>query len=150
MDFTTVSSALNFYEKLEDSSAEFYREMARVEANPIYKEFFRDLAEDNIRQKEAIIRVYRETITDILEVSSSIVGLKEVDYQLDDEPNAGAGLKEALRYALKLEGCSMRFCQDFSEKVENLLTDIGRSFETAAKRKMNRRKKIEAILKSLG
>lgn len=149
MDFTTVSSALNFYEKLEDSSAELYREMARVEANPTYKEFFRGLAEDNLRQKEAIIRVYRETVTDVLEVSSSIVGLKEMDYQLDDEPNIGAGLKEVLRYALKLEGCSMRFCQDFSEKVGNLLADIGESFKIAAKRKMNRRKKIEAMLESL-
>lgn len=150
MGFTTLSSALNFYQNLEDSTARSYEKLSADENYSGLREMFLDLARDNIKQKNTVLRMYQEAVTDILEVGSSLEGIREEDYRLPDMPAEGSDMKEVLNYAIILEDCGLRFCLDISKKIRTLLTDISRSFESAAKKKRDRKNRLEAALRSLG
>jgi len=149
MGFTTLSSAINFYKNLEDTASRFYEKYARDENYSTMRELFLDLARDNIKQKNIILRTYQEAITDVLEVGSALEGLREEDYRLPKTPSAGSKNKDILEYALILEDCGIRFCFDVSIKIRTLLTDISRSFESAGKRKRERKMRVENALRSL-
>jgi len=146
VDLTTVSSVLNFYERLEDQTAKFYEELAKNDRYSEGVEMFLDLAKDSRRQKDRVLRAYRECVTDILEVGFSLTGLREVDYQLKRELNRDASLGDVLRAAIDLEENGRRFCQDVSRRSKALLADISREFERAAERKEERKSKLESLL----
>ena len=146
MDLTTVSSVLNVYERLEDQTAKFYEELAENDRYSKEMEMFLDLAKDSRRQKDRVLRAYRECVTDILEVGFSLTGLREVDYQLKRELNRDASLNDVLRAAIDLEENGRRFCQDVSSRGRALLADISREFERAARRKEERKVRLESLL----
>ena len=146
MDLTTVSSVLNFYERLEDQTAKFYEELAKNDRYSEGVEMFLDLAKDSRRQKDRVLRAYRECVTDILEVGFSLSGLREADYQFEKETGRDASFQDILRYAINMEETSRRFCQDVSRRSKALLADISREFERAAERKEERKSKLESLL----
>ncbi|MBS7619524.1 hypothetical protein KEJ21_02610 [Candidatus Bathyarchaeota archaeon] len=150
MGFTTLSSALYFYQNLEDFTTRFYEKFAANENYSALRELFLDLARDNIKQKNTVLRTYQEAITDILEVGSSLDGMREEDYLIPEMPVEDSDMKEVLNYAITLEDCGLRFCLDISKKIRTLLTDISRPFESAGKKKGDRKNRLEAALRSLG
>lgn len=139
----TASSVISFVERLEDQSTAFYEVLA--ERYPEGRDVFREFAESGQKDKRAIVRTYRETVTDALETGFSFRGLDLDQYQIDAELAQDADIEEALDQALALEERTTAFYREVAERSRSLLATIPMAFRRAAKRRERRK----AILRDL-
>ncbi len=141
---STASMFISFYGRLEDKTEEFYDEMAKNEKYSEGRETFRAFARESRRQKEMVLRTYREGITDAFEGGFPLAELRESDYEINTELRPHTSFSDALKMALSIEEKSYRFCADASEGTR-ALAGISRAFESVAKQKAERRQKLESL-----
>jgi len=143
----TASAIINFAERLEDDTSRFYQEFAdRFAKN---KERFLAFVEDSKRNKELVIRTYRETITDALEACFSFKGLNLGNYKIQMVLPQGASYSEALKIAMRLEENAYKFYTDVAECGKSLLATIPRALRKAAETRNKRILELRSILDSL-
>ncbi|MFQ6043165.1 MAG: hypothetical protein ACE5PV_20105 [Candidatus Poribacteria bacterium] len=140
----TASVIISFAEELEDSSAKFYERLAEkfVES----KEIFLNFAKECDKNKTSVVRTYQETISDALEAGFSFEGLNLSDYKVEATLAEDTNFPEALGIAIKLEANACKFYLDVAERSESLLATIPRAFSRVAKRRNNRKLKLETML----
>lgn len=147
MDLYTASAIMSFYNKLEEQSARFYEDLADNEKYSEGKEVFLAFAREDRNHSEMVLRAYREVITDAFEAGFSFTGLHESDYRINTELTEDLSYSDILRRAIEIEEKLYRFCADVSEKSRGLLEDISHVFERVAKRKADRKLRLESLLK---
>lgn len=147
MDLYTASAVTSFYDKLEEQAARFYENLADNEKYSDGKEIFLAFAREDRKHREMVLRAYREVITDAFEAGFSFTGLQESDYRINTELTEDLSYSDILRRALEIEEKLYRFCTDVSEKSRGLLDDISHAFERVAKRKADRKLRLESLLK---
>lgn len=140
----TASMFISFYGRLEDKAAEFYEEMANNEKYSEGRETFRAFARESKRQKEMVLRTYREGITDAFEGGFPLADLRESDYEINTELRPNTSFSDALKMALSIEEKSRKFCADASEGTR-ALAGISRAFESVARQKAERKQKLETL-----
>jgi DNA integrity scanning protein DisA with diadenylate cyclase activity len=145
-DEATASAVMSFVERLEDSSAKFYREMA--ERHPENGEAFLRFAKESEKNKTLIIRTYQETITDALEACFSFKGLKLGDYEAETVLLEKNNIFDDIKIALKLEERANAFYLDVEERSAQLLATIPRAFKKAVETRTRRVSELKEILKA--
>jgi len=146
-DEATASAVMSFVERLEDSSAQFYRGMG--ERHPENSEAFQRFAKECERTKTLIIRTYQETITDALEACFSFKGLKLGDCQTDTALPQKGSFADDLETAIKLEEKAAAFYADVAGLSGQLLATIPRAFRKAVETRSRRKSELEEIRNSL-
>jgi rubrerythrin len=135
---------ITFHGSMEDSVKDFYEDLIEDERSGEIRGLFQDLAKENGKHKEMVLRTYREVITDAFEGGFPLVGLDEKNYKLETEVIAGMNLPTMLDRALELEEACKRFCEDAAASTKGLMADVPQAFEWVAKRKARRIEKIKS------
>ncbi len=140
----TTSMFITFHGKLEDSVKTYYEGLAEDERYGETRELFHELARENGKHKEMILRTYREVITDAFEGGFPLTDLDEKNYELETEVADGLILPKVMDKAVELEETSKRFCEDAAASTKGLMADVPQAFEWVAKRKTRRIDKIKS------
>jgi hypothetical protein len=161
----TASAIISFTEELEDSSATFYEALAErwpedkqpptpsplsKGARGLYgkgdKDKFMNFAKESEKNKTSVVRTYRETITDALEAGFSFEGLNLSDYEAKTTLTENVSYSEALGMAIELEEKACKFYSDVAERSQSLLATIPRAFSRVARRRSERKLKLQSML----
>lgn len=146
MVLNTASAIISFYSKLEDRIAKFYEDQALNDKCSEVRETFLAFAEEGRKHRDAVLRAYREVITDAIETGFSFSGLHESDYEINTELMDDLSFFDILKKAIDVEEKSYKFCTDVSESSRALLADITHAFGWVAKRKAKRKLILESLL----
>jgi len=142
----TISMFITFHGKLEDAIKAFYENMAEKESDIASRDIFRELAKENIKHKDMVLRTYREIITDAFEGGFPITELDEKDYELKIDYKEDMNLSDILKKAIDLEEISCRFCEDASKSINGLIVEVSQAFAWIKKRKQKRSQKLKNLL----
>lgn len=145
MELNTTSAVLTFYAQLGGKAAQFYEHLAK--RYPEVKETFLALARETEKHRESVLRAYREAITDAFETGFSFTGLNEGNYRIETESTEDVSFSDAVRRAIEIEEKIHRFCIIVSDKSRGLQSDISHVFERAAKRSVEHKLTLEALVK---
>ena len=139
----TASAIISFTERLEDRSAEFYRDLA--ERFPQGTEVFLSQAKSCEKTKKLVVQTYRETVSDALETGFSFEGLDLIDYEIEVTLLEDVEYGEALKKAIAHEGKAADFYQEVAKRSRSLLATISIAFKSAAKRRKQQKQKLESL-----
>jgi len=134
---------ITFHGKLEDSIQAFYENLAEKDGNIARTHIYLDLAKENNKHKNRILRAYREIITDALEGGFPIFDLNEKDYELKTDNKKDMNLNDTLKKAINLEEISLRFCEDASKSINGLIIEVSQEFAWLKNRKQKRIQKLQ-------
>ncbi len=140
----TTSTIINFSEKLEEASANFYEALAERIAE--HRDTFLAWAKESRKNKVLVTRTYRETITDALEDCFCFEGLNLGDYSFEGALATGASHAEALKKALALEEKAQKFYLDVAERSQALLATIPRAFRRVAETRGKRQVALQGMM----
>jgi rubrerythrin len=135
---------ITFHGKLEDSVKTYYETLAKDERYGETHGLFQELAQENRKHKEMVLRTYREVITDAFEGGFPLTSLDEKNYELETEVADELLLPKMLVRAVELEETSKRFCEDAAASTKGLMADVPQAFEWVAKRKTRRIDKLKS------
>ena len=144
MQLQTASQVIRFSGELEDASAKFYEGVAQRYKE--HQEMFLSLARDNQKNKLLIQRVYHEVISDALETGFSFEGLCADEYVLEVHVVEGKSLPGLVKKALNMEAKIGRFYLDAANLSKSFLADVPRAFERMAKRRDERKEKLQSLI----
>jgi hypothetical protein len=140
----TASRVISFAEELEDRSEAFYEALAGRFGGQ--RETFLAFAKGCWKNRQAVVRTYRETVSDALETGFSFEGLDLERYAVDTALEEDVALGDALEKAVQLEDQATAFYQAVAERSRALLATIPMAFRSAAKTRQRRRRKLQALL----
>lgn len=143
----TASAIISFTEQLENKSSEFYEKLAEMAKQD--KEIFIAFAEEGRKNRNLIVRTYRETISDALEACFSFESLNPSKYVTETAITQETTYLHALKKALDLEKNASKFYTDLVECSKSLLATIPRAFKRVAETRKNRVPKLQEILDQL-
>jgi len=140
----TASAIINFAEKLEDDSSNFYEKLAEkfVESKKVFLSF----AEESKKNKVLVTRTYRETITDALEACFCFEGLNLGSYVVKTILAEDTSNSDALKTAIELEEKASKFYLDVAELSKSLLATIPSAFRKVAERRNSRKQVLQSLL----
>ena len=142
----TTSAFIRFHGELEDKIKEFYENLSLIEKYSDGKEIFLILSKENKKHKDMILRTYQEVITDALEAAFPLTNLDESNYKINIEVTENLKFQDLVKKAIDIEEMSYKFCEDIGNSTSGLMADIPQSFIWVAKRKIQRKKKLEFLL----
>lgn len=138
----TCSEAISLSRELENTSAKFYEELAGKYSAA--GETFLAFAKENKKLFTQIERSYFGVITDAIEGCYAF-NIESDKYTLaTDVPGT---LDEAVKQALKNEETIVTYYQDAAEQSAELMADVPRTFRIVARKRGERKQKLEALLK---
>lgn len=140
----TASALISFVEKLEDRSADFYTALA--EKSKEQEGLWLDYAKDSHKNKEAVLRTYRETISDALEACFSFEGLVLSEYAIGDEMLGFIGAAQGRQNALVIEEKAAEFYEKVAGMSDSLLATIPMAFRRVAKKRRRRIQEIKNLI----
>jgi len=144
MEQPTASAIIDFAEKLEEDSSNFYENLAEKFAEK--KSVFLSFAQESRKNKVLVTRTYRETITDALEACFSFEGLNLNVYAVTANLTKDTEYSEALRMAIELEDKAHKFYSNVAELSKCLLATIPGAFRKVAERRSNRKQILKSLL----
>ncbi|MBN1316692.1 MAG: hypothetical protein JXA42_14535 [Anaerolineales bacterium] len=136
----TASAIMSFVEALEDRSSEFYTKLAEVWKE--HESKWLAYAKESQKHKQAVLRTYRETISDALEACYSFEGLVLNDYAISDDMMDVGDVSSGYANALAIEEKAVEFYEKVADMSECLLATIPMAFRRVAKK---RRRRIQEI-----
>ncbi|MCE5254899.1 MAG: hypothetical protein LLG45_11955 [Actinomycetia bacterium] len=142
MALNTCSEGISFGRELEEASAAFYEELAKL--FPDHAETFLGYAAVNKKNVSNVQRTYFGVITDGLEGCYAF-NLEPGDYVIDVALPAGISLADALAKALALEETIVRFYNDAAEQGKGLMADVPRAFSLIARKRGERIDELKAL-----
>ena len=140
----TASAIINFAEKLEDDTFNFYQKLGGKFAQN--KKEFISFAEESKKNKVLVVRTYRETITDALEACFCFEGLNLNNYAVRASLTVGKSYSDALRTAMELEDKGSKFYADVAELSKSLLATIPGVFRKVAEKRNSRKQVLKSLL----
>jgi rubrerythrin len=138
----TCSEAISLSRELENKAAKFYEDLA--EKYPAAGDTFLAFAKENKKLFTQIERAYFGVITDAIEGCFAF-NIETDKYTLATE--VPGTLNEAVKQALKVEETIISYYQDAAEQSGVLMADVPRTFKIVARKRGERKQKLEAILK---
>jgi len=143
MKLNTASEVISFTKKLEEDSAEFYKELSQryVKDEDIFLSFVKE-NKKNIIQVE---RAYYGVISDALEGCFSF-NIDPAKYSLKTELGEKASYSEALERAMDIEEIIIKFYSDAAEQSKSYMADVPRAFKMVAKKRGNRQLTLKSLL----
>ncbi len=143
MKLNTASSVVSFAKKIEDETANFYKDLSQrhAEANGVFLCF----AKENIKNAARIDRVYYGAISDLIEGTFSF-NMESVDYAVETPFLGDVGYSGALAKAIELEEKIGKFYYDAGQQSKSLMADVSVVFLTMAKLRSNRVIKLRSGL----
>ncbi|MGQ9494275.1 MAG: hypothetical protein ACUVR2_11025 [Anaerolineae bacterium] len=140
----TAATIISFAERLEDTSAKYYEELAERFAEQ--KEKFLAFAKECRKNKVLVTRTYQETISDALEACFSFEGLGLKDYAVGELSTQDKSYAQALQAAVELEEKAERFYEDVAGRCGSLLATIPRAFQRVAEARSKRKQELQALV----
>ena len=142
MRLRTASEVIAFVKKMEGESAAFYDRLAQQFA--AQGEIFRSFAAQNRRNSTEIERAYYSVITDALEGGFAF----NLDIDQYASPPAlpdAMPLADATREAIAVEDRILSLYAEAIAQSKTLMADIPRAFEIAARKRKDRRQKLDLL-----
>jgi len=140
----TASRIIGRAEELEEHSQAFYEELAG--RFPDYREMFLAFAKQCTKNRVSLVRTYRETVSDALEMGFSFEGLDLDSYQTDTTLGESVAFADAVEKAVTLEKQATAFYESVAEHSRSLLATIPMAFKTAAKKRKQNWRKLQSLL----
>jgi hypothetical protein len=140
----TASEGITFSKKLENDSAGFYENLARLDAGNA--ETFLAFAKENKKYITQVERAYYGVITDAIEGCFAF-NLDPDDYTLETDIKDGTVAADAVKQAVAIENTVIKFYTDAAEQSRSLMADVPRTFTIIARKRGERLDKLEALLK---
>lgn len=140
----TASRVIGLAEELEGRSRAFYEELA--ERFTAQRRLFLSLARQCQKNQVFLLRTYRETVSDALEVGFSFGGLDLEGYRFDTTLPDSVSFIDAIEQAVELEKQAAAFYESVAEHSRSLLATIAVAFKATAKKRGQNQPELEALL----
>ncbi|MFC1941797.1 hypothetical protein ACFLWU_01100 [Chloroflexota bacterium] len=143
----TASEIISLARELEKSSAEYYKILSQKFTDD--QAVFIAFSEENRKNVIHVERTYYGVISDALEGGFAF-NLEADYYGLATKLAENAVYSEALDNAIKNETIIAKFYSDAAEQSQSLMADIPRVFKLLARKRDERKLKLESLLKEKG
>ncbi|MFC1864577.1 hypothetical protein ACFLYG_01960 [Chloroflexota bacterium] len=143
MRLHTASEVISFAKKLENESANLYQDLSRRYVKD--EDVFISFAKENEKNAVQIQRVYYGVISDAIEGCFAF-DVESDEYTFEAVLAQDASYSDALDKALSIEEKIIRFYSDAATQSDSLMADVPRAFKLVAKKRGNRRAKLESLL----
>jgi hypothetical protein len=142
MALNTCSEGISFAREMEEASAAFYEELAKL--FPESAETFQGYAKVNNKNVSNVQRTYFGVITDGIEGCYAF-NLEPEEYVIDVAVPGGVAKADALAKAIAAEETITRFYADAGEQGKGLTADVARAFTMIAKKRGDRIDEIRSL-----
>lgn len=142
MALNTCSEGISFAREMEQASAAFYEELARL--FPEHAEKFLGYATVNNKNVSNVQRTYFGVITDGIEGCYAF-NLEPDEYTLDLSLPEGAALADAVGKAVAAEETIARLYADAGEQGKGLTADVARAFTIIARKRGDRVEELKSL-----
>jgi len=143
MNINTASETISFARKLESESAEFYKNLAQKYIKD--KEMFLLFAKENSKYILQVQRTYYGAITDAIEGCFSFGNIDTDNYSIETKLSEDISYSNTLKMAVVMEEKIVRFYLDTAKVSKGLMADISRVFEMIAKKRDKRILKLKSL-----
>ena len=144
-ELNTASQIISFAKKLEEDSAKLYQDLA--ERCGRARETLLSFAEENRKDIVQIERTYYEVISDAIEGCFSFK-VDPDEYTFNTKLVDNTSYSDALHMAIDIEQTIMQFYSAAAEQSQSLLADVPRLFTKIAKKRDDRKLKVELLLRN--
>jgi len=144
MGLNTASEVISFAKKLEEENAKLYEDLAQRYMKG--REILLSFAKENRKNIVQIERTYYEVITDAIEGCFAF-NLNPDEYTFGTELTEKASYSDALCKAIGMEEKIVKFYSDAAEQSKSLMADVPRAFTIIAKKRGERKSKLEELLR---
>jgi hypothetical protein len=145
MALNTCSEGISFAREMEEASAAFYEELAKL--FPENAETFQGYAKVNNKNVSNVQRTYFGVITDGIEGCYAF-NLEPEEYVIDVTVPGGIAKADALARAVAAEETIVRFYADAGEQGKGLTADVARAFTMIARKRGDRIEELKALTAS--
>jgi hypothetical protein len=139
----TTSEGITLSNKLESESAKFYEDMSKKYTQDA--ETLLSFAKENKKYMIQIERAYFGVITDALEGSYAF-NLDADKYTLKTGIPEKASYADTLKQAAAIEDKIVAFYSEAAEQSRALIADVPQNFLLVAKKRVNRKAKLQELL----
>ncbi|MDP3063861.1 MAG: hypothetical protein Q8O40_11730 [Chloroflexota bacterium] len=143
MELSTFGAVLAFAIEQEERSARFYQEAAEREDCEAARETFQELARQNTKRRDLLVRTRQEQVTEM--VLEPITGLRRADYEVQVSAASASGYAQVLSQAVEVEQVAQRFYSEVAEVGRYLLAGVARSFIRLARENEARRLRLDGL-----
>jgi rubrerythrin len=140
----TTSTVIDFAERLEEGSSDFYTALAQKCVDN--EEQILSFAEESKKNKILILRTYRETITDALEACFCFKGLNLEDFEIVKTLGKDVSCSAALKLAIDNEQRAVQFYSTIADLSKGLLATIPMAFKRVAEKRKNRQLTLRTLV----
>lgn len=142
MALNTCSEGISFAREMEEGSAAFYEELAKL--FPENAETFLGYATVNNKNVSNVQRTYFGVITDGIEGCFAF-NIEPEEFTIDLALPAGVAKADALAKAVAAEETIARFYSVAGEQGKGLTADVARAFTLIARKKSERAEELKAL-----
>lgn len=142
MALNTCSEGISFAREMEEASAAFYEELAKL--FPEHAEKFGGYATLNNKNVSNVQRTYFGVITDGIEGCYAF-NLEPEEYAIEVTLPAGINKADALAKAVAAEETIARYYADAGEQGKGLTADVARAFSIIARKRGDRIEELKAL-----
>ena len=141
LELRTTSQIITHYTKMEDDTAENYRQIAQLFS--AYHDLFNNLAVETLKHRDRVIRAYRQGVTDAFEVGFNPNPINPDQFIVKAISNTT--LNDVLETSIQNEETTIRFCEKASKSSGELLPDLPDTLEYVIRKKRERIKHLSSI-----
>ena len=126
---------------MEEKSAENYRDIAKSFTE--HHDVFNDLAKENLKHRDRVIRAYRQGVTDAFEVGFNPNPINPDEYTIITI--SSDNLNDVLTSLIQNEETIIHFCEKASKSSGELLPDLPDTLEYVIRKKRQRIQQLNSI-----
>jgi predicted YcjX-like family ATPase len=146
MTLHTASEGISFAREMEEATAGYYEELAKV--FPDHAERFTAYAAANAKFVKNVQRTYYGVITDGIEGCYAFKGIEPDDYVIDVDVGDDIDLATALAKAVKNEETIVAYYKEAAEQSKGVMHDVPHAFLMVVKKKVARIDELKALAAS--
>jgi predicted YcjX-like family ATPase len=143
MTLHTASEGISFAREMEEVTAGYYEELAKL--FPAHAETFSAYAKANHKFVANVQRTYYGVITDGIEGCYAFRTLEPDDYVIDVDLGGDLDLAGALAKAIKNEETLVAYYKEAAEQSKGVMHDVPHAFLMVAKKKVARIEELKAL-----
>jgi rubrerythrin len=141
MALTTFGAIMGFAAGMVRRGEEIYREAVQSSKDPALRDALQDLLAEEAKNYTLMETARREHVTEM--ILEPITGLRQEDYEVEEEVPKGGGDSDLLKIALRLEENEMKYFSDCSARIP--LPEVARIFRRVARKKESNLKRLRDL-----
>ncbi|MBN1381005.1 MAG: hypothetical protein JXA41_04970 [Deltaproteobacteria bacterium] len=142
MALGTFGAIMGFAVQMLQQTETFYKTMVQKARDPVLREAFQVLSDEDGKNRSLMERARRENVTEM--ILEPIAGLDQSDYEIEIKAIDQSNDADLLETALILEERAYKFFSEVSGKVP--LPEVKRIFRKAAQKKEKSLAKLKTIV----